>query len=1080
MATDDSPPSDTPRHSSNIEGVFPFQGQSNVSLSNVQYFSKHDTVKLSERNYLPLFSTVTDDVLVHLTMAKTSFKIWTAIERRFGAKSTVKISSMLHALYSIKKANLSVKDYLAKVKSLSDSLVTTRSPVLEQEQVSIVLAGLSMEYESIRILASATPMSLDLLTELLLDCETRQLDSLTEEYKPSYRGHGRSWSQTRGRTNGRGWSRSRPQCQLCGKIKHLIQTCYHRFDEDYSGINSSQTVSVNYHQIGDQCASYCSHGCCSCYQPPPSCSHQPSRTSFADNTNQVWYPDSGATNHVTPNVTALTNVVSYTGMKHVSMGNGVSVPISNVGNTSMLAGSRLLCLQTVLHVPTVCKSLMSVGQIVHPHSQSQRICAQQLSLLELWHQRLRYPCSSVLRVALQDCNIQFHKNSITSVCSACQLGKAHKLPFSSSRTVYSSSFELVTTNVWGPSHVKSNGFLYYVSFVDFNQMVRVQFGYSIKALQSDGGGEYRSLSKELARLGIQHRVTCPHTSEQNGVAERKQQLPTPVLHNQSPYEMLYQVRPSYSYLRVFGCACYPCLRPYHRHNLEFQSSQYVFLGVVSNQKKDSSFGSSFQSVQSFQHQSRLPVVLGNTSPPTVFPHEEGITLRLPLGNTHPIQTRSKSGIYKPKVFTSVLEDEELTSITSAFVHPAWSATVHAEYKALLANHTWDVVLLPPGRRAVGCKWIFKIKCNADGSVARYKGRLVVKWYLQEVGVDFQETFSPVVKPTTIRVVLALAVSMGWSLRQVDINNAFLNGDLQKEIYMEQLPGFEKQRDNSQLLVCRLRKALYGLKQAPRAWFHKLKEFLLLLYVLIYVNDIIVTGNNSQTIDGFVRRLDAQFSLKDLGQLNYFLGIEVQYTSTGVFLNQRKYVLDLLQRAGMDKSNSLPTPMVPTCQLSAHEGNPVDDAHLYRSIVGALQYVVITRPDIAFAVNKVCQFMYRPLDMHFKAIKRILRYLRRTLDHSLRFTKSSKLLLKGFSDASWAADVDDRRSTSGYCVFLGRNPVSWSSRKQQVVSRLTAKAEYRSLAHVIAEMVLIQSLLTELCVSHHGKALVWCDSSAEWP
>ncbi|XP_016737763.1 uncharacterized mitochondrial protein AtMg00810-like [Gossypium hirsutum] len=297
---------------------------------------------------------------------------------------------------------------------------------------------------------------------------------------------------------------------------------------------------------------------------------------------------------------------------------------------------------------------------------------------------------------------------------------------------------------------------------------------------------------------------------------------------------------------------------------------------------------------------------------------------------------------------------------------------------------------------------------------------------------------------------------------------------------------------------RLRKALYELKQAPRAWFHKLKEFLLvtgfvaskaesslfiqhsesqLLYVLIYVDDIIVTGTNSQTIDGFVRRLDAQFSLKDLGQLNYFLGIEVQYTSTGVFLNQRKYVLDLLQQAGMDKSNSLPTPIVPTCQLSAHEGNPVDDAHLYRSIVGALQYVVITRPDVAFAVNKVCQFMHRPLDVHFKAVKRILRYLHGTLDHGLRFTKCSKLLLEGFSDASWGADVDDRRSTSGYCVFLGRNLVFWSSRKQQVVSRSTAEVEYRSLAHVIVEMVWIQSLLTELCVSHYGKALVWCDSFA---
>lgn len=200
-----------------------------------------------------------------------------------------------------------------------------------------------------------------------------------------------------------------------------------------------------------------------------------------------------------------------------------------------------------------------------------------------------------------------------------------------------------------------------------------------------------------------------------------------------------------------------------------------------------------------------------------------------------------------------------------------------------------------GKKAVGCKWIFKIKRNVDGSVARYKGRLVVKGYLQEAGVDFQDTFSPIVKPTTVRVVLALAVSIGWSLRQVDINNVFLNGDLQEEIYMVQPPGFEQLGDNGQPLVCRLRKALYGLKQAPRAWFHKLNEFLVdtgfvaskadislfvsqsgsqLMYILVYVNDIIVTGNNNQAIDQFVHKLDDQFSLKDLGRLNYFLGIEV--------------------------------------------------------------------------------------------------------------------------------------------------------------------------------------------------------------
>ncbi|KAG8479750.1 hypothetical protein CXB51_029643 [Gossypium anomalum] len=375
---------------------------------------------------------------------------------------------------------------------------------------------------------------------------------------------------------------------------------------------------------------------------------------------------------------------------------------------------------------------------------------------------------------------------------------------------------------------------------------------------------------------------------------------------------------------------------------------------------------------------------------------------------------------------------------------------------------------------------------------------MVKGYLQEAGIDFKETFSPVVKPTTVRVVLTLAMSLNWPLRQVDINNAFLNGDLSEEIYMVQPPGFEQQGPNGERLVCKLRKALYSLKQAPKACFHKLKEFLVdddfevskadnslfilksrsqLLYVLVYVDDIIITRNDSRAIDRFVAQLNDTFPLKDLRKLSYFLGIVVNYGSDGVFLTQRKYVIDLLKRASMDRSNSLPTPMVTMSKLSVSEGSPVEDEHHYRSIVGALQYVVITRPDIAYSVNKVFQFMHRPLDVHFKAVKRILRYMQGTLNYGLQFTRTSKFLLEGYSDASWGSDIDDRRSTSGFCVFLGGNPISWSFRKQQVVSRSTVEAEYRSFAHVTAEMVWIQSLLTELCVPVKHKAMIWCDSSA---
>ncbi|XP_017634631.1 uncharacterized mitochondrial protein AtMg00810-like [Gossypium arboreum] len=331
----------------------------------------------------------------------------------------------------------------------------------------------------------------------------------------------------------------------------------------------------------------------------------------------------------------------------------------------------------------------------------------------------------------------------------------------------------------------------------------------------------------------------------------------------------------------------------------------------------------------------------------------------------------------------------------------------------------------------GLQWVFRLKRHSDGTIARYKGRLVVKGYLQEAGIDFHETFSPVVKPTTIRVVLALAHS-------------------------------------GQNLVCRLKKALYGLKQAPRAWGAAVCPCIR--------DDIIVTGNHQGSIDAFVTSLDTQFSLKDLGPLNYFLGVEVEHTTDGIFLSQRKYIQDLLKQACMDQAKGSPTPMTTSTNLSQHVGSAIENESDYRSIVGALQYVVITRPDITFAINKVCQFMHRPLDQHFKAVKRILRYLQSTMKYGLHFTTTISLDLVGFSDANWGTDVDDRRSTTGFCVFLGGNSVAWGTKKQHVVSRSTAEAEYHSLAHTATEVVWLVSLLSKLHIAPSKKATIWCDNS----
>jgi hypothetical protein len=474
-----------------------------------------------------------------------------------------------------------------------------------------------------------------------------------------------------------------------------------------------------------------------------------------------------------------------------------------------------------------------------------------------------------------------------------------------------------------------------------------------------------------------------------------------------------------------------------------------------------------------------------------------------------MQTRGKDNISKPKVFFPGIikyplpkallaatdqDSIEPTSYTAASKHPAWRAAMNTEFTALLYNGTWKLVPPKPNMNLVGCKWVFRIKRKADGSTERYKAHLVAKGFHQQPGIDYGETFSPVIKPVTIRTVLSIVVASNWDIRQLDVTNAFLHGVISEDVYMTQPPGFVHASYPNH--VCHLHKALYGLKQAPRAWFSRLSTRLLqlsfhgcksdtslfiyrtqaeLIFFLIYVDDIIVTGPNSSSINSLLSHLQQDFAVKDLGPLNFFLGVEAIKSDHSFYLSQRRYISDLLRKTNMHEAKPISSPMASSTSLSKFQGTPLSDPSSYRSTVGSLQYLSLTRPDIAFAVNKICQFMTNPTDLHWSAVKRILRYLKHTSHHSLFLHKDSNFTIQTFSDADWASSPDDRRSTSGYCLFLGRNLISWSSRKQRTVSRSSTKSEYRAIAHASAELVWLRSLLTELGVSSSSTPVLWCDN-----
>lgn len=359
---------------------------------------------------------------------------------------------------------------------------------------------------------------------------------------------------------------------------------------------------------------------------------------------------------------------------------------------------------------------------------------------------------------------------------------------------------------------------------------------------------------------------------------------------------------------------------------------------------------------------------------------------------------------------------------------------------------------------------------------RYKARLVAQGFSQTPGLDYSHTFSPVVKASTVRVILSLAVINKWNLHQLDVNNAFFHGHLDECIYMEQPPGFAYPSFPHH--VCKLKKALYGLKQASRAWFHHLSTFLLangfkgsradtslfvfkrdkcVIYMLVYVDDLILTDSDETVINSFISKLNQEFAIKDLGHLNYFLGLEVTYSKDGLFLNQSKNAQEILSRAQMIDAKPCFTSLSSNISF-VRDGEPFSDTTKNRAIVGALQYLTITRRGISYAVNQVSQFLSAPTCDHYQQVKRVLRNIKGTLAYGLSFSTRSESALLGFSDVDWARCLETRRSTFGYLIFFGGNLVSWSAKKQPSVSRSNCEFEYRAMANTAAETIWLSHLL----------------------
>jgi hypothetical protein len=435
----------------------------------------------------------------------------------------------------------------------------------------------------------------------------------------------------------------------------------------------------------------------------------------------------------------------------------------------------------------------------------------------------------------------------------------------------------------------------------------------------------------------------------------------------------------------------------------------------------------------------------------------------------------------------------------------WTAAVNEELESLKENHTWDVVDKPTGKNVVGCKWVFKVKSpQQEGGECRYKARLVAKGYSQKHGIDYHETFAPVIKYQSLRMLMSIATQRQMHIHQMDVRTAFLYGELEEDIYMELPEGYGKEFKEGKAL--KLRKSLYGLKQSPRCWNSKVHEFMeqqgfkrlatdsavytkekgkTQVILGVYVDDLLIIGEDLQEVQRVKEQLKGKFRMVDFGECSKVLGIRItRNRAEGILrIDQEEYIKGILVRFGMDKCKVSSTPLCPKMKLSVKQG-PADNNERarmaeipYREAIGSLMYLMVsTRPDLAQAVGILSRFLNDPGETHWTEVKRVFRYLQGSRDLGIVYRRTQGATLEGYTDSDWAGDVDDRRSTSAYVMMLGGGAVSWKSKRMSSPALSSTEAEYMAATEASKEVLWIKDFLWELGMGQ-GTVVVYSDNQS---
>uniref|UniRef100_A0A2N9HLM6 Integrase catalytic domain-containing protein n=1 Tax=Fagus sylvatica TaxID=28930 RepID=A0A2N9HLM6_FAGSY len=1095
-------------------------------------------------------------VFHHVSQETKADTLWKKLESLYERKTAQNKAFAIRKLAHLKlKEGRSVAEHLSEFQDLVNQLTRMNLVVDDELQALLLLSSLPDSWETLVVsLSNSAPngvLQLAMVKDSLFNEETRRKDMGKDDAQALV-------TENRGRSKGRnskGRGKSRSQSQTKGKVKyfycdkegHIKRNCKAWKNKQKEETNQKKADDHNTTAVSsDENVVVLSIG-------EDECCH-------VANPYDEWVIDSAASYHVTPRREFFTSYKAEN-LGRVKMGNKSYADIVGIGDICVETNTGYtLKLKDVRHIPDMRFNLISVS--VLDKKTQVKLCrdvvnaAQDDSTPDLWHRRLAHMSEKGLQILAKKSLIPFTKDLVYSdVCGPIEVeslgGNRYFVTF----------IDDASRKVW--VYVLKTKDQVFQLFKKFHAIVEREKGKSLKCLRTNNGGVAERINRTIVE-----KVRCMLRMAKLPKSFWAEAVQTACyLINRSPSVPLDFDIPervwtgedaSYAHLKVFWCKTFAHVPKEQRLKFDDKAIPCIFVGYG-----DAEFGYKLwdpkkkkmirsrdvvfhenENIKDFEKSEKSKSTVEGVSDLTPTSSSSDIATDIeevqvenygdePVGvdgddaidtegveqEEQPIppemeepQVRRFTREHRPStrystseyvLITDEGEPESFQEVQSHKDKQSWMKAMHEEMDSLHKNNTYELVELPKGKKALRNKWVFKLKKDGE-KLVKYKARLVVKGFNQKQGIDFDEIFSPVVKMSSIRVILGLTASLDLELEQMDVKTVFLHGDLEEEIYMVQPKGFEAKGKEHK--VCKLKKSLYGLKQAPRQWYKKFDSFMVgqgytrtdadhcvyvrqfpngkLIILLLYVDDMLIVGQDANMVGSLKNELFKSFDMKDLGPARQIFGMQIlrDKKAKKLWLSQEKYVERILERFNMKHAKPVSTPLgghfklsKKSCPSSNKEKENMASIP-YSSAVGSLMYAMVcTRPDIAHAVGVVSRFMVNPGKEHWEAVKWIFRYLRGSSKSCLSFG-SSKPVLEGYTDADMAGDLDGRKSTSGFLFTFAGGAVSWQSKLQKCVALSTTEAEYIAATEAGKEMLWMKRFLQDLGLKQ-DEYVVHCDSQS---